>query len=108
MNRYFDKENAFDSNSRIFNAYYINSEKAKSSTSSPLSAACAKLADVRVSKLYKRIMRIAKPVAFSLALVGIVGVAGAIEAGTLGLGTGIAVSLALLGIEFLCLRRQRA
>lgn len=104
MNRCFDNEQGFNSNSRIFNAYYINAN----STDRALSAESKKLLKLQNSKLLKSVLRVAKPVIFSLGLVGLVGVAGAIEAGSLGLGTGVAISLALFGVEYLCLRRQRA
>jgi hypothetical protein len=104
MNRCFDNNQGFNSNSRIFNAYYINANN----TESAVSEQSKKLAKMQNSKLLKSVLRVAKPVVFSLALVGMVGVAGAIEAGSLDLGVGVAISLALFGIEYLCLRRQRA
>ena len=104
MNRCFDKNQDFNSNSRIFNAYYTNANNNRRT----VSEGADKVLKLQNSKLFKSVMRVAKPVVFSLALAGTVGVAGAIEAGSLGLGAGVAISLALFGIELLCLRRQRA
>ena len=108
MNRYFEDKQDFNSNSRIFNAYYANQKNTDHTARNEIDTLCEALSKARKFKLFKVALRVAKPVVFSVALIGTVGVAGAIEAGSLGLGTGIALSLALLGIEYLCLRRQRA
>jgi len=108
MNRYFDKNDNFNSNSRIFNAYYNAEGTQIESPSVAFKNAKTKLAGARRSALIGRILRVAKPIIFSVSLLGILGVASAIEAGTLGLGSGLAIAVALLGVEYLCLRRRRA
>lgn len=108
MNRYFDNEQAFNSNSRIFNAYYTNQETTRKSSQTLLETVRAKLACARASKQLRKALRIARPIVFSAALLSLLGIAAAIEAGSLGLGAGIVSSAVLFGIEYLCLRAHRA
>ena len=108
MNRYFDKTQEFDSNSRIFNAYYTNSKVSERPAPSVLDSLRAKLFSARRSKLLRSVSRIAKPIVFSASLIGLLGIAAAIEAGSLGLGSGLTVSAILVAIEYLCIRSHRA
>ena len=107
MNRYFDKNQAFNSNSRIFNAYYTN-PKASKQSSSVMESLRAKLLAARQSKRVRTALRIAKPIVFTAALVSVLGVAAAIEAGSLGLGSGLALSALLLAVDVFCLCSHRA
>ncbi|MBQ9806554.1 MAG: hypothetical protein IJW49_08635 [Clostridia bacterium] len=108
MNRYFDNNRDFDSNSRIFNAYYNAVPQTEQQRTPLLTSLRAKLSAALRSNAARRVLRVVKPIVFSAALLGILGIAAAIEAGSLGLGSGIAVSAILLGIEYLCLRPHRA
>lgn len=105
MNKYFDKNDMFDSNSRIYEGYFAD----VTNTKNPLK----KLSDLLFMILRflsgQTVIRTVKAVAVALSLIGFVGIIGAMENGTLGLGTGLVIGALLLAIEYLCLRgRHRA
>ena len=52
------------------------------------------------------VRRLARAGGVVLALLGMIGAAGAMERGTLPLGAGLLICAALLGVEFLCLRTR--
>ena len=108
MNRYFDKKQNFNSNSRIYQAFYADTERVTRRAPKWLEALTARLEKAAADGTLTRALRIAKAVTFSLVLVAFLGVVGAIEYGKLGLGAGLMISSILLGIEYLCLRRHRA
>lgn len=104
MNRYFENKQEFNSNSRIFNAYYHTAPQTKSNRNLLSGSLRSKLLAALRSNTARRVLRIAKPIVFSASLLGLLGIAAAIEAGVLGLGAGIATSVAILGVEYLCYR----
>ena len=104
MNAYFDKNQASNSNSRIFNAYYGSQSKRESR----LGARVAKLRAILGALVSARTLRVARAVTFSTVLVAFVGIVGAMEHGTLGLGAGLVISAFLLAVELLCLYPHRA
>ena len=53
------------------------------------------------------VRRLARAGGVVLALLGMIGAAGAMERGTLPLGAGLLICAALLGVEFLCLRTRK-
>lgn len=104
MNAYYNKNEQVYSNKGIMEAYFGESVKTVSGWERALEgilSVLALIASVLCSDLCRRIVK-----AFSVAvcLVGFVGVIGAMERGTLGLGIGILIGMSFLGIEALCLR----
>ncbi len=100
MNRYFENNQEFNSNSRIFNAYYHTAPQTKQKRTSLFGSLRSKLSAALCSNTARRVLRVAKPIVFSAALLGLLGIAAAIEAGALGLGAGIATSAAIIGVEY--------
>ena len=108
MNTFYDKNRQSNSNSRIFQAYYGESAKAPSRRRMGVERLLAWLFSLYQTLVESRVCRIARVLTFSVGLIAILGVVGAMERGTLGLGLGLTVSLILIGIEYLCLRIHRA
>ena len=108
MNRYFDKADNFNSNSRIFKAYYTETAQSIKPVYDPRESLLSRLLEKLTSKKIARALRIAKPIVFTAGLLSILSVAGAVESGSLGIGTGCLLSVLILGIEYLVLRIQRA
>lgn len=108
MNTYFEKNEKFDSNNRIMEAYFGEAVK----VANPI----AKAIDTLLSFFFRlwqiltsaTARRIGKVTSFALSLVAIVGIIGAIESGSLGLGLGLLLGGLTVGIEYLCLRPRRA
>jgi len=108
MNRYFDKTDRFNSNSRIFEAYYTEAAQGIKQTYNTRRSLLSHLSEKLASKKIARALRIVKPIVFTSGLLSILCVAGAVESGSLGIGAGCLLSLLILGIEYLVLRIQRA
>ena len=105
MNKYFDKNDMFNSNSRIYEGYFADVTNTKNSWK--------RISDFLFLILRflsgQTVIRTVKTVAIALSLIGFVGIIGAMENGTLGLGAGLLIGTLLLAIEYLCLRgRHRA
>ena len=95
----------FDSNNRIYEGYFTDASNVKS----PLK----KLSDFLFLLLRffsgQTVIRTVKAVMVALSLIGFIGIIGAMERGSLGLGTGLLIGALLLSVEYLCLRgRQRS
>lgn len=104
MNAYFDKNECFDSNKGIIEAYFGESVKSTGAWDRMLELVShwvAILLSVLTSDLCRRIT---KALSVAVCLVCFVGIIGAMERGTLGLGSGVCIGLLLLCIEVLCLR----
>ena len=108
MNAYFEKNNSFDSNRRTFKSYYEEV--------SPRANAAHKAAELLLS-LLSALLRIithvassalVKVLSFALCFVGFVGVIGAMEHGSLGMGAGLLIGAGLVAFELLLLRTHRA
>ena len=100
MNKYFDKNDMFDSNSRIYEGFFADVTNAKNPWK--------KISDFLFLILRflsgQTVIRCAKATAVALSLIGFVGIIGAMENGALGLGTGLLIGALLLAVEYLCLR----
>ena len=100
MNKYFDRNDVINSNSRIYEGYFTD----VSNTKNPLK----KLSDILFLILRflsgQTLIRTIKTVMVALSLIGFLGIIGAMENGTLGFGTGLLIGTLLLAIEYLCLR----
>ena len=108
MNRYFDKADNFSSNSRIFEAYYNNAANGAGSSFQRRESLFSALGAKLNAKKIARALRVAKSVVFTLGLLSMLGIAGAVESGSLGIGAGLLLSAAVFGIEYFVLRSHRA
>ena len=106
MNRYFDKNRSYNSNSRIFNEFYGSVSDVGTLEKVPAHGLRARLSNKLSELARSRVLRIAKAVTFSVVLIAFLGVVGAIEHGRLGIGSGLLISAVLLGLEYLCLCRH--
>lgn len=104
MNTYFEKNENFSSNSRIFEAYFTEAVKPAGTFQKCLDSMLYLLSALLRILTGATVRRIAKVSAVALSLVGFIGVIGAIERGSLGIGMGLLLGAILLGIEYLCLR----
>lgn len=101
MNASYEKNGRFDSNSRIFEGYCTECAPRESALSNTLSSLREKAASLPL-------LRTLRALGTALSLVGFVGVIGAMEKGSLGLLSGLAIGALLIGVEYLCLRGRRA
>ncbi len=105
MNAYYENNSKYNSNNDIFETYFnigataSKTRKAADACLAALSALIAFLTGLRVRILVRTLT-------FSVCLVGFIGIIGAMERGTLGLGAGLLIGALLVGAEFLCLRRR--
>lgn len=104
MNRYFEKNDIFSSNSRIFEGYFDDVTAQKSGLEKWLEKLSCVLLSILVFLSSSTLVKTVKCLGVAGALVGFVGIIGAMEQGTLGLGTGLCIGGALLLVEYLCLR----
>lgn len=107
MNTYFEHNNDFNSNKRIMEAYFgeaISRPRPFARALEALLSLLFRLWQILTCPVGRRIIK-ASSVAVSL--VGLVGIVGAIEQGTLGLGIGLLLGAILVAIEYLCLRPRR-
>ncbi len=102
MNKYFDKNDTFNSNSRIYEGCFTDARSAKN----PLKKLSEMLFLVLHFLTGQAVVRKIKAVAVALSLIGFVGIIGAMETGSLGLGTGLLIGALLLAIEYLCLSQR--
>ncbi len=103
MNTYFEQNHSFDSNKRIIEAYFGEAVKPAGAWSRRLETLLGLLAALLHILSSATLRRICKTAGVALSLVGMVGVIGAMERGSLGLGAGLVLGALLVGIEFLCL-----
>ena len=105
MNISYQNNEHIYSNNDIFSDYF-NVGTRHSKMRKAVDAVLAALSVILAFLTCARTRVIARVLGFGLCLVGFVGVIGAMESGALGLGLGLVLGAALLGIEVLCLRRQ--
>ena len=105
MNKYFDKNDIYNSNSRIYEGNFTDTTKEKKSEKGLIELLVFMLQMLfGQTFLYK-----AKLVLVAFSLIGFIGVVGAMEAGSLGMGSGLLIGAVLIAIEYLCLKgRHRA
>ena len=103
MNRCCEENQFIYSNNRIFEGCFTEAAKREGALGQ---AVIGGLKTVKKAVCSARAKRIAKAVFFTVCLVGFVGIIGAMEAGSLALGTGLILGSALLAIEYLCLRNH--
>ncbi len=107
MNTYFDKNESFNSNNRIFEAYYQEVRKPAGKLQRALDALLSSLCALSKAENKAKVIRVARLLGMAVSLVGFVGVIGAMESGMLGLGSGLLIGALLVGAEYLCLRGCR-
>lgn len=100
MNRVYRENKSFHSNNRIYSAYLAGEIATTSRVGAFLSMILAFFCSTRV-RMVSRILG----VVFSF--IGTVGLIGAMEAGSLGIAAGLLLTLTLLALTYLCLRRGR-
>lgn len=105
MNKYFDKNDMFDSNNRIYEGYFTESKKENYVWSGIMSLLLLVIQFLSKESFLQK----AKMVLVALSLIGFIGIVGAMEAGSLNMGTGLLIGAILIAIEYLCLKgRHRA
>ncbi|MBR2721466.1 MAG: hypothetical protein IKB75_01660 [Clostridia bacterium] len=105
MNAYYDKNNQFISNNRIYEAYFTESKKKEPAV---ISALRKILSFVYTLLLQLGSARILKVCMIPLLVVGFLGVACAVESGAIGFGVGLLLLGILLFAEYLLLRGKQA
>lgn len=106
MNAYYNNNRTNNSNNEIFLDLLIGGKRtvpAWKRNADKLLALLAAMVAVLTGSVARRILRV---VTFTAILLGLIAVVGAVEAGTLGIGTALLISLPLLALEYLCLRKQ--
>ena len=107
MNTYFDKNEHFNSNRRIFETYYQEAARPAGRLQRALDALLGGASALVSALSGAKARRLAKALTVAVSLVGFVGVIGAMERGSLGLGSGLLIGAILVGAEYLCLRGRR-
>ena len=107
MNKTYDVSNRFDSNKGIYDAFYEEIVSPAFSSRNITKTLLEKLVNLHAILCGATAKRLARVTGVACALLGIVGVAGGIQYGRISLLGGVAISLALLGIEYLCLKKQK-
>ena len=108
MNAYFDKNSKIISNNRIIEAYFAESAKSPSRLEKAWDFIVTLFLSLLQALTSAKARRIARVAGVALSLVALAGVVGAIESGALALWAGLLIGLALVGVEYLCLRPRRS
>ena len=108
MNAYFEKEAQFETNKRIIEAYFTDTTVAPGHLERGLQAVLTALFVFWKMLTGTVARRIFKASGVALSLIGMVGIIGAMERGTLSLLAGLLIGTVLIGIEYLCLRPRRS
>ena len=106
MNAYYQQNNRIHSNNDIFEAYFMEGAVRTGAFKKMLDQLLSVLATVLTFLASAPVVRFFRIGGTALSLVGLVGVIGAMECGTLGIGAGLLIGLALIGVEILCLRHH--
>ena len=100
MNKYFDKNDTFNSNSRIYEGFFTEASECKNGLHQILEMLCLILRSILESSAFRYV----KVALVALSLVGLIGVIGAVEAGSLGMGSALLIGAVLVYVEYLCIR----
>ena len=104
MNRSYTENDQFISNSGIYAQLYGEAEFDKKSIRSKLNVLLFKLYSLIEILVGATALRLYKVAGAALSLIGIIGIAGAIETGRLSIVAGLFLCALLLGVEYVCLR----
>ena len=107
MNAYFESNVDFNSNSRIIEAYFEESVRRQSSAKRVGDLLFGLLTAILSTLTCTKAKCIFKAVSVAVTLCGFVGIIGAMEHGSLGLGAGFLMGMGLVAIEYACLRRRQ-
>ncbi len=107
MNAYFENNDNFNSNNRIMEAYFRETAIKPRATCKIGKLLFYDLAELLMILTCDKAKSIAKALSVAVCLIGFVGIIGAMEQGTLGLGAGFLIGMLLVGVEFLCLRHRQ-
>ena len=105
MNAYYHNSRDNNSNNDIFRAYFLGSAKPAPTWkryADSILAVLVAIISVLTCSTARRLLRVFSVAALLVAFIGLIG---AMESGTLGLGMGFLIGLTLLGLEFLTLRK---
>ena len=106
MNASFEKNANFNSNNRIFEEYFVESARPVDLPRRLLESCTAIARRVSAYARQSALARVLRVSGVAASLIGFVGVIGAMERGTLSLGAGLLIGALLIGVEYLCLRKQ--
>ncbi len=106
MNAYYGENKQVVSNKRIYDGFFTENARSESKLQKLLSLLFSFLFSTLSLLTNTTAKRIVKTTVVALSLVGIVGVIGAVECGTLGMGHGLLLGAVFIGIEFLCLYKR--
>lgn len=105
MNKYFENNGSFNSNKRIYEGYFTE-VKTGNGFGKRVVDLLLFIVNLLLSESFLHRARLA---AVAASLIGLIGVVGAMEAGSLGMGSGLLIGLVLILVEYLCLKgRHRA
>ena len=104
MNRYIEKNSEFNSNRRIFEAYYNEVARPESRLQKVLETLVSYILMLVHMLSSAQVKALIKVFTVAVSLVGLVGIIGAMEQGSLGLGTGLLIGSLLIALEYLSLR----
>lgn len=104
MNRYYMNDEQFNSNKRIFEAYFTEVKTEPSCAQKALESLLYILSGILCALTSENAKRILKVTAIAACLFGFVGIIGAMERGTLSMLGGLSIASLLLGIEYLSLK----
>ena len=107
MNRYIDSSARYSSDNGIFEAYFTESVSTASPLKRWLDSCLALLLQLIKAVTGATACRLYRVFGVAASLIGFVGVIGAMQSGTVGLGMGLLIGAVLIGIEYLCLRSKR-
>lgn len=106
MNAYYNQKSEVRSNNDIFEAYFMEGVRPVSSLRRALDSLLSFFLSLVLALTSAKVRRIARTTAVALVFVGFIGVIGAMESGTVGLGTGLILGALLLLAELLLLRQK--
>ena len=95
MNTYFEKNEQISSNKRIMNAYFGESARCESRVSKVFETVLVLLLSLIRFLTSASVRHVVKVSSVAVSLVALLCVAGAIESGSLGLGPGLVLGLAM-------------
>ena len=107
MNTYYQQNSRISSNNDIFEEYFFGGARPASAWKKAADRVLAILSAIILFFCSARVRTVVRVGAVALSLVALIGVIGAVEHGTLSMGFGLALGLALIVLEVSCLRRRR-
>ena len=106
MNAYYHKNRTNNSNNDIFRDMLMGKATTVPAWKRNADALLSFLAAMVAVLTSATARRICRAISFTVILLAFVAVIAAVEGGAIGIGTAILISLPLLALEYLCLRKQ--